>query len=110
MLIGCGNTIQQQASFLTGGDPHKGMNKMLYYGCPSCHTIPGVPGANGLVGPPLNRIASRVYLGGHLPNTPSNLTRWLQNPQEVDPHNAMPNMHITPGDARDIAAYLYTLR
>ena len=38
------------------------------------------------------------------------MIRWIQTPQEVDPKNAMPNMGVTDQDAKDIAAYLYTLR
>lgn len=45
-----------------------------------------------------------------LRNTPDNLMSWLENPQRVVPGNVMPDMGITAQDARDIAAYLYTLR
>jgi cytochrome c len=34
---------------------------------------------------------------------------WLRNPQSFVPNNAMPNMGIDQQQARDIAAYLYTL-
>lgn len=67
-------------------------------------------GANGLVGPPLNGIARRVYLAGVLPNTPDNMMRWLQNPQDVQRWTAMPDTGLTEDDARDIASFLYTLR
>jgi cytochrome c2 len=40
---------------------------------------------------------------------PDNLVKWLRQPQNVVPGNAMPDMGVTPQDARDIAAYLYTL-
>ena len=83
---------------------------MRQYGCASCHTIPGVPGANGLVGPPLSGVARRVYLGGVLPNTPENMVRWIQAPQEIAPATAMPDMGLSERVARDMASYLYTLR
>jgi cytochrome c len=38
------------------------------------------------------------------------MIRWLENPPAVDSKTAMPNMGVTGRDARDIAAYLYTLR
>jgi hypothetical protein len=38
------------------------------------------------------------------------MIRWIENPPGVDEKTAMPYMGVTPGDARDIAAYLYTLR
>ena len=63
-----------------------------------------------MVGPPLDHIAQRVYIAGVLPNEPDNMIRWIENPQAVDPKTAMPYMGVTPRDARDIAAYLYTLR
>ena len=38
-----------------------------------------------------------------------NMVTWLRDPQSVVPNNAMPNMDINQQQARDIAAYLYTL-
>jgi cytochrome c1 len=49
-------------------------------------------------------------LAGRLPNTPANLIRWVQHPHAVDPHTAMPELGMTDADARDVAAYLETLR
>lgn len=80
------------------------------FGCGSCHEIPGVNGADGVVGPPLQRIGRRIYIAGVLRNTPDNMMFWLMNPQLVVPGNAMPQMGITRDQARDIAAYLYTLQ
>ena len=100
----------REAAAMTGGDPARGPAIMRKYGCQSCHTIPGVIGADGIVGPPLAGIASRSYIGGVLPNAPANMLRWIQDPKAVDPLTAMPNTGVTPSDARHIAAYLYTLR
>jgi cytochrome c1 len=52
----------------------------------------------------------RVYLAGRVPNTPADMMRWIQHPQELERGTAMPDMNVTDSDARDIAAYLYTLR
>lgn len=79
------------------------------YGCVSCHTIPGVAGANATVGPPLDRLGDRTYIAGTLSNTPSNLSFWIQHPQAVHPGTAMPEMNVTPQDAAIIARYLETL-
>ncbi len=95
---------------LTGGDPYRGRDQIRRYGCDSCHTIPGVSTADALVGPPLTRIALRTYLAGRLENTPENMQRWIRNPWSIDERTAMPNMGVTERDARDIAAFLYTLR
>jgi cytochrome c2 len=93
-----------------GGDIERGRQAIRHYGCPACHTIPGVPGADGLVGPPLAGIASRVYLGGTVPNTAENMVRWIQRPQDIAPRTTMPNIPMSEREARDIAGYLYTLR
>ena len=109
----CGGASEadaREAAALTGGDPSRGPDLLRKYGCQSCHTIPGVVGANGLVGPPLAGIASRSYIAGVLPNAPDNMLRWIQDPKGVDSKTAMPNTGVTPSDARHIAAYLYTLR
>ena len=98
------------AKTLTGGDPERGKAAIAKYGCGGCHTIPGIDGATATVGPPLNNIASRQTLGGHLSNTPDNMKLWIRNPQKIDPKNVMPDMGVTEEDARDISAYLYTLR
>ncbi len=77
------------------------------YGCGTCHTIPGVPGANATVGPALDHFYERTVIAGMLPNNEANLIRWIQHPQEVEPGTAMPDMGVTEQDARTIAAYLY---
>jgi mono/diheme cytochrome c family protein len=91
------------------GDAKAGKKALQQYLCVTCHQIPGVTGANRHVGPPLNGMAGRKYIGGIIPNTPENMVRWLQNPQQFDPMSAMPNLAVTDKDARDIAAFLYTL-
>ena len=109
-LASCSGEAERSAAAMTGGDPARGREKIRQYGCASCHTIPGIPEADSLVGPELTRIASRTYVGGVLTNTPDNMIRWIQNPQGVDPLTAMPNLGLTEQDARDIAGYLYTLK
>jgi mono/diheme cytochrome c family protein len=91
-------------------DRARGKTALQQYGCVACHEIPGIAGATARVGPPLGGIATRALLGGVLPNTPDNMVRWLRHPQAVDPPTAMPDLGVTHRDARDIAAYLATLR
>ncbi len=90
-------------------DPSKAVNAMRAYGCGTCHTIPGVPGAQGMVGPRLDRVATRSFLAGQLPNTPDNLILWIQHPQKVRQGSDMPELGVSDADARNIAAYLYSL-
>ncbi len=97
-------------TIVVGGDAERGRAALDGFGCGSCHVIPGVRGARGMVGPPLSHFALRAYIAGQLPNQPENLLRWVQDPQAVEPGTAMPNLGVTPAVARDMAAYLYTLR
>jgi putative membrane protein len=109
-LSSCDRASGDDRYQLAGASPDRGRVAIKRYGCGSCHDIPGVTGANGMVGPPLGQVSQRVYIAGVLPNEPDNLVKWIENAPGVDPKTAMPNMGVTVRDARDIAAYLYTLR
>lgn len=110
-LAACGQGRQVTPPGLQlAGDPELGRSALADYGCVACHAVPGVPGNHGDVGPPLARFAQRRVIAGRLPNTPGNLAAWIQDPQGVDPGNAMPDVGVTAADAEHIAAYLYTLR
>lgn len=91
------------------GDPSRGQKLVTSYGCTSCHQMPGVAGT-GMVGPMLDHIGTRRYLAGRFPNVPQNMVEWLRFPNEAKPHTGMPDLGVTDRDARDMAAYLYTLR
>lgn len=110
-LAGCtgGNTVFAYAT-ATGGNAAHGRELIASYGCGSCHAIPGVAGARGLVGPPLILMGLRTYIAGELPNNPQNLEKWLMDPKAVEPGTAMPKLGLAEDQARDVAAYLYTLR
>ena len=102
--------IRQRAAAMTGGDPAAGRRLIRSHGCGGCHTIPGVVQARGKVGPPLSGVAGRAYIAGRLRNTPANLIAWVDDPKAVDPATVMPDAGVTRDEARDIAAYLYTLQ
>jgi len=93
---------------MTGGDPKQGRSLIREFGCGSCHTISGVPGATATVAPPLEKLRSRVYLAGRFANTPQNLVAWIHDPRAMDPQTAMPAVGADEKQARDMAAYLYT--
>jgi putative membrane protein len=106
-----GGENERAAAALTGGDPHRGRAALHTYGCDSCHQIPGIRSSAGkVVGPPLTSMAARVYVAGHLPNTPATMQAWIRHPRTINPNTAMPDTGVTDSDSRDIAAYLYTLR
>jgi cytochrome c len=110
VLVSCGVDLGRQAITVPGGDADRGQELTASFGCGSCHTIPGIEGADAVVGPPLTDMGRREYIAGKLPNRPDNMIRWLIDPQAVEPGTAMPNMGISERQARDVAAYLYTLR
>ena len=91
-------------------DVARGREALHQYACSACHTIPGVTSSSPHVGPPLEGMGSRKLIAGTLANTPENLALWLMQTQKVKPGTAMPELGVTPQDARDIAGYLGTLR
>lgn len=105
-LVACG---KPEAPAL-GGDPERGKLLLRQFACGSCHEIPGVAAARGKVGPPLAGVASRVYLAGVLPNTPQHMASFIRAPQQADPRTAMPDLGVSEEHARDMVAYLYTLK
>jgi cytochrome c2 len=93
---------------LTSGDPSLAPPIFRRYGCTGCHTIPGIPGADGKVGGNLEGLQARVYIAGTLNNSGDALVSWIVEPQRFSPHSAMPATGISQQEARHLAAYLYT--
>jgi cytochrome c len=98
-----------------GGQPgpgkasaERGHDLIVGNGCGSCHRISGVERARGDVGPSLTEFQQKPQIAGRLANKPDEVVRWLLNPQAVDPTTLMPNLGLTPEQARDIANYLYS--
>lgn len=111
LLGGCrGGRYTPAAEVVPGGDSQVGAQLIEQYHCGACHTIPGIRGADGLVAPPLILFARRTYVGGEVPNTPPNLVHWIMDPASIEPGTAMPALGLNEQQARDVAAYLYTLR
>jgi cytochrome c2 len=98
------------AEELTGGNAKAGKAAFAQYGCGSCHQIDGIPGAAGMVGPALGSFAGRSEFAGHRPNQPDSLISFIRRPQEVVPGGGMPDQDVSESAAKDIAAYLYTLK
>ena len=103
------NTNVMTKPHIAHANPLDAPDAIRAYGCGTCHEIPGVQGANGTVGPELKDLSERSLLAGQIPNTPDNLVLWIQHPQLVRPGGDMPEMGVTDTDARNIAAYLYSL-
>jgi mono/diheme cytochrome c family protein len=109
-LAACSDPQNQPAALkIAGGEPKQGRALIQTYGCGTCHTISGVRGARGRVGPALTDYAHQHLLAGFLPNTPQNLIVWLIDPVALKPRTGMPSQGVTEVEARHIASYLYTL-
>ena len=92
------------------GDPQRGQRLMAHYQCSACHVIPEVRGPSGGMGPPLTAFGERSYIAGHIPNDPALLRAWLRHPRALVPSTAMPELGVSEVDARDMSAYLLSLR
>lgn len=102
--------IPQQPEPRVRGNAALGRAIVVEQACGVCHEIPGIAGADGIVGPPLRRFALRPLIAGKIPNTPDMLIAWLDDPPALDPETAMPDVGLDRTTARDVAAFLATLR
>jgi cytochrome c2 len=110
VAFSCGPNRVDAARALTGGEPERGRELIGRFSCASCHFIPGVSEDLGKLGPSLDGVATRATLGGQVPNTPDNMKRWIRDPHAMKRGSAMPKLGVTGDDARDLAAFMYTLR
>jgi sulfur-oxidizing protein SoxX len=94
---------------LAGADPARGRAAIEKAACGACHDIPGVDWPQGRVGGSLKGFATRPLIAGRFPNQPGVLVLWLRNAPALAPGTAMPPQALTVRQARDVAAYLYTL-
>jgi cytochrome c1 len=80
--------------------------------CVSCHTIPGVPGATGMVGPNLAGVASktRIASGAVTVHGPEDLRKWIADPASMKPGTGMPKVELTDDELTKIVAFLETLK
>jgi cytochrome c2 len=90
-------------------DPNAEAKGIMAGQCSSCHTIPGVAGAFGDIGPSLKGMGTRPTIAAKLPNNDANMVRWLMHPQQVLPGTQMPDLGLSEDQARKIAVYLHTL-
>ena len=110
LLAGCGAQAEPPRTYeVAGGDPARGRQALVDYGCVACHTVPGITRADATVGPPLTAWAKRSSIAGEFPNQPEALVAWITHPQALKPGSIMPDTGVTEEDARHIGAYLYTL-
>jgi cytochrome c oxidase subunit 2 len=78
--------------------------------CGNCHAIRGTP-ARGTYAPDLTHLMSRQTLAaGTIPNTPENLRRWVQDPQQFKPGCLMAPFALSEKELEALVGYLQTLR
>ena len=109
LLAACADKREQPRA-LTGADARAGLATIERVGCAACHRIPGVDWPQGTVGGSLDGFADRSMIAGRFPNQPDILAVWIRNAPSMSATTGMPAMPITPAEARDVAAYLYTLK
>lgn len=109
-LVGCDSAEMPAQQRVMGGNPETGRALITTVACGICHHIPGIRGANGIVGPSLGGFARRQLIAGVAPNQPSVLVQWVRNAPSIAPNTGMPELPLTEAQARDVAAYLLTLR
>jgi len=108
LLAGCGEGSTPPQT-LAGADAARGRQAIARVGCGACHVIPGVRWPQSRVGPSLEGFAERALIAGRFPNQPDTLALWVRNAPALSPATGMPPMPLSEPEARDVAAYLYTL-
>lgn len=110
MLLVCGcQEVDVRPQPMAGADVGRGRKVIERVGCGACHVIPGVAWPQGRVGPSLDGFSEQALIGGRFPNQPEVLAQWVRNAPSLAPQTGMPAMPMTEQEARDVAAYLYTL-
>ncbi|MXO84437.1 c-type cytochrome [Altererythrobacter aurantiacus] len=73
-------------------------------GCAACHRVAGTQ-ANGLVGPDLSHVGSRLTLGaGILPNNRGTMIGWIGDSQSIKPGNRMPSYDMLSAEELEAIA------
>lgn len=103
-----------------GEDPEldvaNGASLFVSKGCSGCHTISGLEGASGKIGPNLTHLYSRKWFAGAIFDlNQRNLRRWLRDPPGMKPMNpdngqGMPNLGLSEDEITQLIAYLETLK
>jgi cytochrome c1 len=89
-------------------DAQEGQQLFLTKACVACHTITGVPGAAGRLGPNLTNLGARSSIASAMiENTPENLAAWIHDPRSIKPGALMIlPLPVSTDEARKLAAYL----
>ena len=108
LLCACADKSEPPRAIM-GADASRGLEVMDRVGCAACHVTPGIDWPRGLAGPSLQGFADSPMIAGQFPNRPGVQTTFSRDAPSIAPPPAMPAMPLTDAEARDVAAYLYTL-
>jgi mono/diheme cytochrome c family protein len=109
-LMSLGNQSRyhpQKGAAGTGNADH-GKELVGQVGCKGCHVIENdtrmrdARGRSYDIAPELTRVGSKINADWAY--------EWVKNPRSVNPDARMPNLRLTDQEARDVAAYLMTLK
>lgn len=109
-------TNQRPAATPTDADALAGQELITTRGCGACHTIVGLEGVTGEVGPDLTHLYSRsTFAGSSFDLNERNLRRWLRDPPAMKPMlpengQGMPNLGLSEEEITQLIAYLETLK
>jgi mono/diheme cytochrome c family protein len=109
MLLAACKPPPEERHPMAEASAERGRAVIARVGCASCHTVPGIRWPEGQVGPSLHGFAASNLISGRLPNRPDVLAAYVADAPAVLPGTTMPAMPISEREARDVAAYLYTL-
>ena len=104
--------VRQRDTAMTPTDSvtTRGQEVFLASSCVMCHAIAGTP-AGSRIGPDLTHLASRrTIAAGTLPNTRTNLAKWIVNPQAIKPGVRMPPNKLDSDDLQALLTYLESLK
>ncbi|HEY9111140.1 MAG TPA: cytochrome c oxidase subunit II [Rhodanobacteraceae bacterium] len=79
--------------------------------CAVCHTVRGLAGSQGRMGPDLTHLMSRhTIAAGTLTNNTGNLAAWISNAQALKPGVDMPVESLNGPQLQALLAYMKTLK
>ncbi len=108
MDISSKNEFGYMKGAYAGGDAKRGKQLVEAVGCQACHVlgentkVRELRGTSYDIAPELTRVGSKV--------NPDWIYDWIRNPRHYNPTTKMPNLRLSDGEAKDVVAYLVTLK
>ncbi|MGA7159365.1 MAG: c-type cytochrome [Bacteroidota bacterium] len=100
--------LEHPAGTYKGGSAEKGKEHFENFGCKACHVmgddlrVRNARGSSYDFAPELTHAAGKLH--------PDWIFDWIKNPRHYNPTTKMPNLRLTDGEARDLVAYIMTMK